>query len=199
MLSQNLQKICEHSQKSALNLVEIQHQNGHGDHMGRSLPQLCGDQPHATFTLRQTESALHFHALALIPIVLSFVSGFTLLSPPQSWAGKTDPMCLAIAEILPVSVDFVRQDPDGVIPLSRSELLCHLPQISRLIVGIKRTAIQPRPSVNDIDVQLRAKLHRLSRFSPHNEPNEGLAHADDPVRHAVGTVIAHVPLLLIDG
>ena len=31
----------------------------------------------------------------------------------QSWAGKTDPMRLAIAEILPVSVDFVRQDPAG--------------------------------------------------------------------------------------
>ena len=67
---------------------------GHGDHVGRSLPQLCGDQPHATFTLRQTKSALHFHALALIPIVLSFVSGFTLLGPPQSWAGKTDPSAL---------------------------------------------------------------------------------------------------------
>ena len=79
--------------------------------MGRSLPQLCSDQPHATFTLRQSESALHFHALALIPIVLSLVSGFTLLGPPQSRAGKTDPMRLAIAEILPVSVDFVRQDP----------------------------------------------------------------------------------------
>ena len=45
VLSENLQKICEHSQKSALNLAEIQHQNGHGDHMGRSLPQLCGVVP----------------------------------------------------------------------------------------------------------------------------------------------------------
>ena len=98
-LSENLQKICEHSQKGALNLAEIQHQNGHGDHMGRSLPQLCSDQPHATFTLRQSESALHFHALALIPIVLSLVSGFTLLRPPQSWAGKTDPMRLALATL----------------------------------------------------------------------------------------------------
>ena len=79
--------------------------------MGRSLPQLCSDQTHATFTLRQTESAFHFHALALIPIVLSLVSGFTLLRAPQSRTGKTDPMRLAIAEILPVSVDFVRQDP----------------------------------------------------------------------------------------
>ena len=63
----------------------------------------------------------------------------------------------------------------------------------------KRTALRPRPSVNDTDVQFRAKLHRLSRFSPHNGPNKGLAHADDPVRYAVGTVIVHVLLLLIDG
>ena len=132
--------------------------------MGRSLPQLCGDQPHATFTLRQTESALHFHALALIPIVLSLVSGFTLLGPPRSRAGKTDPMRLAIAEILPVSADFVRQDPAGVMPLSRSEPLCHFPLISRLIVGVKRAALQPRPSVNDTDVQLRAKLTGFPAF-----------------------------------
>ena len=91
------------------------------------------------------------------------------------------------------------QDPAGVMPLSRSEPLCHFLQISRLIVGVKRTALQPCPSVNDTDVQLRAKLHRLSRFSPHNGPNEGLVHADDPVRYAVGTVIVHVLLLLIDG
>ena len=156
---------------------------------GPQSPAAFSDQPHATFTLRQTESALHFHALALIPIVLSFVSGFTLLGPPQSRAGKTDPMRLAIAEILPVSVDFVRQDPAGVMPLSRSEPLCHFLQISRLIVGVKRTALQPRPSVNDTDVQLRAKLHRLSRFSTHNGPNEGLAHADDLVRYAVGMVM----------
>ena len=81
--------VAKQAQNGALNLAEIRHQNGHGDHMGRSLPQLCSDQPHATFTLRQTESTLHFHALALIPIVLSLVSGFTLLRPSRSWAGKT--------------------------------------------------------------------------------------------------------------
>ena len=85
------------------------------------------------------------------------------------------------------------------MPLSRSEPLCHFLQISRLIVGVKRTALQPCPSVNDTDVPRRATLHRLSRFSPHNGPNEGLVHADDPVRYAVGTVIVHVLLLLIDG
>ena len=85
------------------------------------------------------------------------------------------------------------------MPLSRSEPLCHFPQISRLIVGVKRTALQPRPSVNNTDVQLRAKLHRLAGFSTHNGTNERLAHADDPVRYAVGAVIVHVLLLLIDG
>ena len=64
--------------------------------MGCSLPQFCSDPPHATFALRQAESALRFHALALILIVLSLVSGFTLLRQPQSWAGKTDPMRLAL-------------------------------------------------------------------------------------------------------
>ena len=41
------------------------------------MQQLCSDQPHATFTLRQTESALHSHTLALIPIVLAL----SLVSP----------------------------------------------------------------------------------------------------------------------
>ena len=54
-------------------------------------------------------------------------------------------------------------------------------------------------SIHNTDVQLRTKLHWLSRFSPHNGPNEGLAHTDDPVRNAVGAVIVHVLLLLIDG
>ena len=109
--SQTLRKICDHSQKGALYLAEIQHRNGHGDHMGRSLPQLCSDQPHATFTLRQSESALHFHALTLIPVVLSLVSGFSLPGATQCRTGEPDTVCLAIVEVLAVSVDFVRQDP----------------------------------------------------------------------------------------
>ena len=36
--------------------------------------------------------------------------------------------------------------------------------ISCLIVGVKRTALQPRPSVNDTDVQLRAKLTGFPAF-----------------------------------
>ena len=129
--------------------------------MGRSLPQLCSDQPHATFTLRQTESALHFHALALSPIVLSLVSGFTLLGPPQSRAGKTDPMRLAIADILPVSIDFVRQDPAGVMPLSRSESLCHFPQISRLIVGVNRKGADGEPEIVPSEAAIVERIFNL--------------------------------------
>lgn len=141
---------------------------------------------------------LHCWLACRLHIMASFMAGLNSTSFAK---GKSLIFC-SMTDAMPfkfLTLPQHNQDPAGVIPLSRSELLCHLPQISRLIVGIKRTAIQPRPSVNDTDVQLRAKLHRLSRFSPHNEPNEGLAHADDPVRHAVGTVIAHVPLLLIDG
>lgn len=94
--------------------------------MGRSFPQPCSDQSRAAFAFRQTEPALHFHALALIPIVLSLVSGFALLRPPQSRAGKADPTRLAIAEILPVSVDLVCQNTAGVMPLPLAESLCHL-------------------------------------------------------------------------
>ena len=71
----------------ALDLAEIQHQNGHGNHMGYGLPQLCRDQPHAAFTLCQTEPALHFHTLALIPVFLSLVSGLTLPGTSQCRTG----------------------------------------------------------------------------------------------------------------
>ena len=98
--------------------------------------------------------------------------GFGRFCPPRSGWGNAP---LALGTALPFPADFP-------------------PHCRR-----QRTTLQPCPSVNDTDVQLRAKLHRLSRFSPHNGPNEGLVHADDPVRYAVGTVIVHVLLLLIDG
>lgn len=94
--------------------------------MGRSLPQLCGDQPHATFALCQTEPALHYHSLALIPIVLRLVSGFALLWAAQCRTREPDSVRLTIAEILPVSVDLVCQNTAGVMPLPLAESLCHL-------------------------------------------------------------------------
>ena len=55
--------------------------------MGRGLPQFCGHQSHAAFALRQAESTLHFHTLALITVVLSLVSGLTLPGTPQYQTG----------------------------------------------------------------------------------------------------------------
>ena len=69
VLSENLQKTCEQAQKGALNLAEIQHQDRHGDHMSRSLPQLCSDQPHAAFTFRQTESVFRWQLRACIALL----------------------------------------------------------------------------------------------------------------------------------
>ena len=82
--------------------------------MGGGFPQFCGYQSHAAFALCQTEPALHFHTVAFIPVVLSLVSGLALPGTSQCRTGEADPMRLAIAEILTVSVDFVRQDPAGV-------------------------------------------------------------------------------------
>ena len=63
----------------ALNLAELQQENGHGNHMSSSPPQLCGgDQSHVAFVLRQSESELHFYPFAFIPAVLSLVSEFSL-------------------------------------------------------------------------------------------------------------------------
>ena len=167
--------------------------------MGGSFAQSGHDQPHATFALCQTEPALYFHTLTLIPVILSLVPGFALLGATQCRTGESDSVLLAITEILTVSVDPVRQDTAGIMPFPLPEPFCHLLQIPSFIVGIKGAAFQPSPPIHNTDVQLRPKLHRLSRFSPHNGTDEGLAHTDDPVRHAVGAVIVHVLLLLIDG
>ena len=84
---ENSQQICKQTQNGALNLAEIQHQNGHSNHMGSCFPQFSGDQSHAAFALRQAESALYFHTLALIPVILSLVSGFALLRTSQCRTG----------------------------------------------------------------------------------------------------------------
>lgn len=108
-------------------------------------------------------------------------------------------MCLAIVEILTVSIDLVRQDTAGIMPFPLPEPFCHLLKIPCLVVGVKGETFQPCPPIYNTDVQLRAKLHRLTGFSPYNGSDEGLAHTDDSVRHAMGTVIMHILLLLING
>lgn len=83
-----IQQRHERVQKSALNLTELQYQNEHGDHIGNSLPHLCS----AAFAFRQTESALHLHTLAFIPVILSLVSSLVLPGASQIRTGELDSM-----------------------------------------------------------------------------------------------------------
>ena len=83
------------------------------------------------------------------------------------------------------------------MPFPLSEPFCHLLEIPSFVVGIKGTAFQPSPPIDNTDVQLRAKLHRLACFSTHNGTNERLAYADDPVRYAVGAVIVQIGKVLL--
>ena len=59
-------KTGKHPQKGALNLAQLQNQNGLGDHMSGGFPQLCGNPPHAAFTLCEAESALYLHRSTLL-------------------------------------------------------------------------------------------------------------------------------------
>ena len=58
--------------------------------------------------------------------------------------------------------------------------------------------LQSCPSIRDTYIQFHAKLNRLPGFSTHNRAHKGLADADNPVLNAVGMVVVHVLLLLIN-
>ena len=165
--------------------------------MGGGFPQLCGDQPHTAFPLGQTESALHFHTVAFITVILRLVSGFALPGPSQRRAGEPDAMLLAKAEVFPVPVYL--QDAAGIMPLPIAEPFCHLLQFSSLIVGVKGADLQPRPPIHNADIQFCAELHRFSGFSTHNGTHKWLTYADNPVRYTVRAVVIHVLLLPVDG
>ena len=75
----SIQQYCQNLQKGALNLTEIQHEDRHGNHMSSGFLQLCSNQSHAAFPFRQTEPALYFHTLALIPVLgnIRYIEGYT--------------------------------------------------------------------------------------------------------------------------
>lgn len=129
-VQENCQQICEQAQKDTLNLTQIQHQNGHYNHMGGGFPQSCGDHPHAAFTLGRTEPAFYFHAFAFIPVILRLISGLTLLGTPQRRIGEPDSVLPAITEIFTGSVDLVRQNVAEIMTLrlwNPSAISCRFP------------------------------------------------------------------------
>ena len=76
--------------------------------------------------------------MTFIPVVLSLISGLTLLGATQGRTRKSDAMLLAEAEILPVSVYLVRQDATGIMPFPFPEAFNHHLQVSGLVVCVKR-------------------------------------------------------------
>lgn len=159
--------------------------------------QLRCHQPHSTLPFSKTEFAFYLDPFALVPVILSLVSIFSLFGPSQSWPGKPDSPLFAVAEILPVPVYLICQYPTGVVSLALVEIFNHFLELGRFVVGIKRTVFQSRPAVCDTDIQLHAKLHGFAGLSPHNRAHKGLADADYSVLNAVGMVVIHVLLLLI--
>jgi len=155
----------EQLQKGALNPPEIQRQNGHGSAVGDRFPQFGHNQTQPAFAFGKTEPPFNFHALAVINEVLRNVSERVFLWPAQCWAGQSNSMLLAIAVVLPVAVDFVRQNSAGIMPLPLPESLRHGLQISCFIVGVKGDALQAAPTICNTDVKLGSEFYRIADFS----------------------------------
>ena len=160
--------------------------------------QLRCHQPHSTLTFSQTEFAFYLDPFAFVPVILSLVPLLALFGPSQSWPGKPDSPRFAVAEILTVPVYLICQYPTGVVSLALVEIFNHFLELGRFVVSIKRTVFQPCPAVCDTDIQLHAKLHGFADLSPHYRAHKGLADADYSVLNAVGMVVIHVLLLLIN-
>lgn len=97
-------------QKGALNLTQIQQQNGQGNHMLSRFFQLHCHQPHSTLPFSQTEFAFYLDPLALVPVILDLVPFLAFFGPSQSWPGKPDSPLFAVAEILPIPVYLQNSD-----------------------------------------------------------------------------------------
>ena len=73
--------------------------------------QFGGQQTQAALALGQADVALDLHPITDIGVVLLFVGKFILFRPAQCRPGKPDAVLVAKAQILPVAVDFVGQNP----------------------------------------------------------------------------------------
>ena len=78
------------------------------------------------------------------------------------------------------------------MPLPLIEALDDVFQIAGFIIGIERCIFQPCPAAGYADVQFLAELRRFADPSTHDGTDKGLAHADEPIRHAVGVVIVYI-------
>ena len=100
----------------------------------------------STLPLSQTKFAFYLDPFALVPVILSLVPILPLFGSSQSWPGKPDSPLFAVAEILPVPVDFVCQYPTGVVSLALVEIFNHFLELGRFVVSVKRMIFQSRPA-----------------------------------------------------
>ena len=181
-----------------LNLTQIQHHDRHGNSEANGFFQLCVHFAEITFPFGETELSLHFDPLALVKNRLLSVTALVLLGSAKRRAAETDPMQLAIAEILTVSIDLICQHTLRIMSLPLTVTLYCFDQPCSFIVSVKRPAFQSCPSVGYTDIQFCVKLYRFPRLASHDWPDERLTDVDDTVRHRMRMVVIHVLLLLID-
>ena len=120
-----------------LNLAQIQHHNRHSKREGYGFLLLCFYLSEVAFALGKAELPLDFNALILVEISLSPVTLFILLRSAQSRTAEPDPVQLAVAEILAIAVNLIRQYSLRVVSLSCSETLNCFNQLRGFVVGIE--------------------------------------------------------------
>lgn len=82
------------------------------------------------------------------------------------------------------------RDSDGSLPPPQ--------KVRGLVEDIKGKPFYFGVTVHHADVELGAEFCVCMGFAPHNGPDPRLGQADDTIFHAVGTILVHVELLLIE-
>ena len=104
-------------------------------------------QSHPALSLGKAEAAFNFYSFAFILMGLSFVLFRILLRPAKGWSGQSDMMFLAVRQIRPGPIDFVRQNTLGIMSFPRMESFGDFLQCSR---SGKRPTLLPVPPLRTV-------------------------------------------------
>jgi len=180
-------------------LSKVQQQNGHGDHMLRCNPEFCHNQSKTAFALGKTEFPLYFHPVADIGILQLSVDDGAFFRSPQCRAGEADSALFVVAQVCPVSIDFIRQNTLRITTLSVFVSFDFFLQAGRFIVGVERLFLKPDETADNADIQLGTEFHRSPGLSPNDRAHIQLTQTDDAIRHRMSFVVVHEFLLFIQG
>ena len=166
--------------------------------MADGVLQFGGNEAEAAFTLCQAVPTFHLHALTLIQIILLFITLLVLPWTTKRRARKSDSVFLAVGEIVPVPVDFIRQHPFWVVSRAAFVPLYHFCQLCSFVVRIKGQDLKPSPAIHDADIQLCAELHRGFGLAPDDGAEKRLTQTDNAIRNGVAVIVVHIFLLFVD-